>query len=90
MNRVWKGANTQLKTSQRGICYVLEQMRWNGVWNTVGAGKKVFDEKEDSSDALHVDPALSWQSACASVTWLEFHADPGRGSADVEKSCIKR
>lgn len=43
----------QLKTSQRGVCYVLEQMRWNGAWNTGGPGINVFDEKEDNSNALH-------------------------------------
>lgn len=47
----------QLKTSQRAICYVLEQMRWKGVWNP-GASMNVCDGRGDSRKALRGEQVL--------------------------------
>ena len=69
----------QLKTSQRGICYVLQHMRQNGVWNTGGPRKNVFDEKEDSSNALHVYGVFKFTKCFGFVTYLESLAEPGEG-----------
>lgn len=57
---------------------MLEQMRWNGVWNTVGAGKNVFDEKEDSN-ALHVDPALKLTKCLCLCDMVRVSRRPGDG-----------